>query len=201
MTTPEPSLSLLALFCRCIVGFLFALSAMTKFRDIHQFEQTISDLAFLPAWLNYIILGLNSSAIGTLVERTTRFTLLLHLPPMDGHGIAPRAKDGPALAGHGAEAVRDAIAATISFPSSSANLLPGIKVPKWRSTHSCALIQTSKSTSVTRAAPGSAARMRTPTAYCASTSPKVQTSASIAVTTLKPSLKRLIPDLEKRLLG
>ncbi len=43
--------------------------------------------------------------------------------------------------------------------------------------------------------------MRTPTAYCASTSPKVQTSASIAVTTLKPSLKRLIPDLEKRLIG
>jgi hypothetical protein len=32
---------------------------------------------------------------------------------MDGHG-GPRAKNGPALAGHGAEAVRDAIASSIT---------------------------------------------------------------------------------------
>jgi len=48
-----------------------------------------------------------------LVERTTRFTMLLHLPPMPGHGLGARIKNGPALAGHGAEAVRDAIAAKI----------------------------------------------------------------------------------------
>ncbi|MBD0276109.1 MAG: IS30 family transposase, partial [Acetobacteraceae bacterium] len=47
------------------------------------------------------------------VERTTRFTLLLHLPPMPGHGPGAREKNGPALAGHGAQAVRDAIARTI----------------------------------------------------------------------------------------
>jgi IS30 family transposase len=58
-------------------------------------------------------MGLNSSAIGTLVERATRFTMLLHLPPMQGHG-GPWAKNGPALASHGTEAVRDAIAAAIS---------------------------------------------------------------------------------------
>jgi hypothetical protein len=31
------------------------------------------------------------------VERTTRFTMLLHQPRMDGHGDPPRANNGPAL--------------------------------------------------------------------------------------------------------
>jgi IS30 family transposase len=65
-------------------------------------------------WEGDLILGLGSSAIGTLVERSTRFTMLLWLPRMDGHGDEPRVKNGPPLAGHGAEAVRDAIAKTIT---------------------------------------------------------------------------------------
>jgi len=65
-------------------------------------------------WEGDLILGLDSSAIGTLVERTTRFTMLLHLPRMAEHGVDARVKNGPALAGHGAEAVRDSITGTIT---------------------------------------------------------------------------------------
>ncbi len=58
----------------------------------------VADRAVPGHWEGNLIIGANSGcAIGTLVERTCRFTMLLHLPD-----------------DHGAPAVRDAITATIA---------------------------------------------------------------------------------------
>ena len=142
---------------------------------ISQRPAEAADRAVPGHWEGDLIVGLDSSAIGTLVERTTRFTMLLHLPRMEGHG-GPRANNGPALAGHGAEAVRDAIATSVTtLPEQLRKSLTWDQGAEMASTLGCASTPASRSTSPTRTARGSVAPTRTPTACCASTSPRAPT--------------------------
>lgn len=65
-------------------------------------------------WEGDLIIGLGRSAIGTQVERASRFTMFVHLPREMGYGLTPRTKNGPALAGYGAITMANALKRTLA---------------------------------------------------------------------------------------
>lgn len=110
------------------------------------------------------MIGQHRSAIGIVVERTSRYALLVHLPRLAGYGTIRPVKNRPALGGYGAIAMKDALQATMH--TMHAELL---RSPTWDRGKSrprtCSSRSTlvSPSTSLTRTRPGNAALMRTPT--------------------------------------
>lgn len=130
---------------------------------ISQRPAEVEDRAVPGHWEGDLVMGKRQTAIGTLVERWSRYVMLFPLPD-----------------GHSAEAVRVALAETVQqLPEHLWQSLTWDQgkemVPN---TPSSLSTPASRSTSVTPNHPGNAVLTKTPTDYYANTSPKAPTCPS-----------------------
>jgi len=114
-------------------------------------------------WEGDLLIGADCrTAVGTLVERTTRYVMLLHLP------------DGRSASGV-EQAMRQAISTLPEQLRRSITWDQGKEMAyhaRFRSPPAC------RSTSATPTSPGNEARTRTPMGSCASTCPRARTCPS-----------------------
>ena len=117
-------------------------------------------------WEGDLLIGLNRSAIGTLVERSSRFTMLVHLPREKGYGVIHARRTGPALAGYGAVTMANALKKTVGdLPAQLWRSLTWDR-GKELSDHARFTIESAvKSSSPTRTVHGSVVRTKTPMAF------------------------------------
>jgi hypothetical protein len=130
--------------------------------SIHQRPFPPDDRAEAGHWEGDLIIGKDQqSAIGTLVERQTRLVRLLHLPQRDG------------------DTLHDTLNARLGeLPLACGGQSHGTRAPRWHATSRSPRHSAHRSTSATRAHHGNAARTKTPTGSCATTSPKAPIYAS-----------------------
>jgi hypothetical protein len=135
----------------------------------------VEDRAVPGHWEGDLIIGHERSAIGTLVERSTRFTMLVHLPREEGWGEIERTKNGPPLGGYGAVAMKNALSAVITtLPDQLRQSITWIEERSCLNTRPSLSRPVFPSTSLILEVRGSAARTKTRTDSCANTFPRAR---------------------------